>query len=137
MTKRKVLIVDESQDCGELYKISFELDGWEAKLVTSAKLAQGQLEAFAPDAIILDSVLPDMPVDELIRTLRQNSKTKSTTIVVLTSVSLNPVEKDKTYSGADDAILKVMVMPKDLVKLVTKLLEKSREPLTDEPGVSR
>lgn len=120
---RKLLIVDDNKGCDELYKIRFEKAGFEVKVVYSAEQAIEILKEYRPDIILLDLMLPKMQGDELLGILKSDEKTKDIKIMVLTALNLNNDDAEKVKGIADDFVLKISVLPRELVQRVNKLLD--------------
>lgn len=123
---KKLLIVDDNWGCSDLYRMRFEFAKWEAKIAYSAEEAIDILkdENYLPDAILLDLMLPRMQGDELLDIIRENPRTKNIVVVVLTALNLNPIDQEKLSGKADDYILKIDILPEQLVNRVTELVEK-------------
>ena len=124
----KLLIIDDSKGCSELYKLRFSHDGWDVNIAYSAEVALKMLKEtdYLPDAILLDLMLPKMQGDELLKVIRLDPRIKDVIVVVLTALSLNPVDEEKISGQADDYILKIDINPGELVERVTKLVEKKK-----------
>lgn len=122
----KLLVVDDSKGCSDLYKMRFEYDKWEVKVAYSAERSMKMLEGtdYKPDAILLDLMLPKMQGGEYLKVLRSDSKTKDIVVVILTALSINPVDQEEISGEADDYIMKIDILPQQLVKRVTELVEK-------------
>lgn len=125
----KLLIVDDNRGCSELYKLRFTGSGWDVNVAYSAEAAIQMLinTDYLPDAILLDLMLPKMQGDELLRIIRKDQRIKNVVVVVLTALSLNPVDQEKISGDADDYILKLDIMPKELVERVTELVDKRQK----------
>lgn len=121
----KLLIVDDSRGCCDLYKMRFEKDKWEVQVAFSAEKALELLKdgSYKPDAILLDIMLPKMQGDELLGILKGDPKTKDIKVIVLTAINFIDGTEDKINDKADDYILKISIMPNELVARVTKLVE--------------
>ena len=124
----KLLIVDDNKGCSDLYKLRFEYAGWDATIAYSAETALKTLTEtdYKPDAILLDLMLPKMQGAELLRIIRKDPRIKDVVVVVLTALSLNLVDQEEISGDADDYIHKLDIMPKELVKRVTELIEKKK-----------
>ncbi len=123
---KKLLIVDDNWGCSDLYRMRFEYDKWEVKIAYSAEQAMEMLKdkQYLPDAILLDLMLPKMQGDELLEIIRKDPRIKDVVVVVLTALSLNPNDEERISGEADDYIMKIDILPEQLVKRVTELVEK-------------
>lgn len=121
----KLLIIDDSRGCADMYRMRFERDNWEVKIAYSAEAA---IELFKtdywPDIVFLDIMLPKMQGDELLDLFRKDERLKHLKVIVLTALNLASGDETKLSEKADDYILKIDVNPKDLVRRATELLEK-------------
>lgn len=127
MVAHKLLIVDDSKGCSDMYKMRFEYADWEVKIAASAEKAIEMLnKEYLPDAILLDIMLPKMQGDELLGIIKNNPKTKDIKVVVLTALNFVSGQEQTITDKADDYILKIDIMPDELVKRVTGLLGQTR-----------
>lgn len=55
----RLLIVEDDDRVGQLYREEFESEGYEVELARDGAAALERLSAFAPDAIVLDIGLPE------------------------------------------------------------------------------
>jgi|GEM_PF-817319 len=124
----KLLIVDDNKGCSDLYKLRFTDGGWDVSIAYSAEAAIQMLTNtdFMPDAMLLDLMLPKMQGDELLGIIRKDPKLKNIVVVVLTALNLNPIDQERISGDADDYILKLDILPKELVEHVTELVEKKK-----------
>ena len=123
---QKLLIVDDNKGCDELYKMRFEKADFEVKVVYTAEEAIEILKNYHPDAILLDLMLPKMQGDELLKILKSDSDTKDIIVIVLTALNLNNDDAEKVKDIADDFVLKISILPRELVKRVNSLLENKK-----------
>jgi two-component system, OmpR family, response regulator len=66
----KVLVVDDEPNIRELVEVALKFHGCAVAVSASGKEALHQVEAYEPDLMILDVMLPDMDGFEVCRTLR-------------------------------------------------------------------
>lgn len=124
---KTLLIVDDNRGNSELYKMRFEYDKWEVQVAYSAEKALEMLQGgYHPDAMLLDLMLPKMQGDELLGVIRKDPKLKDIVVIVLTALSLNPKDEERISGDADDYILKISILPQQLVERVTELVEKKK-----------
>jgi len=80
--------------------------GFEAVSAGDAGQAFARIRERAPDAVILDLMLPDLPGTEICRQLKSNPKTASLPVIMLTARS-DEVDRVVGFElGADDYIVK-------------------------------
>jgi two-component system alkaline phosphatase synthesis response regulator PhoP len=123
MTGKKILIVEDERDIGELVVHLLRHEGFIAARVGDGRTALARIEAELPDLVILDLMLPGMSGLDVCRRLRQNDRTASVPIIMLTAKT---EESDKVIGlelGADDYITKPFAN-KELVARVKSVLRR-------------
>ena len=118
----KILAVDdESAICGMIYEILSGAGFRQVRTAQSCAEAQRAFADFAPDAVVLDVMLPDGDGFSLMREFR---RTKNVPILFL---SARDADEDRLHGlglGADDYIVKPF-LPQELVLRLTAVLRRS------------
>ena len=118
----KILVVDdESAICGMIYEILSGTGFRQVRTAQSCAEAQRAFVDFAPDAVVLDVMLPDGDGFSLMREFR---RTKNVPILFL---SARDADEDRLHGlglGADDYIVKPF-LPQELVLRLTAVLRRS------------
>jgi DNA-binding response OmpR family regulator len=117
---RKILIVDDEPNIADTLKAYFEAAGYAAATAINGVDALTQYADFAPDAVILDLMLPDISGEQICTLLRAESNVP---IVMLTAKSQDESFINGLKLGADDYITKPFP-PKLLVAKVDTLLRR-------------
>ncbi len=106
MSKRKILVVDDSSLVAEAVKAKLEANNYEVQLAFSGEEALDKVSADIPDLMILDVYMPGIDGFEVCRRLREKPETQSLPIVMLSSRG-NIKEKLAGFRvGADDYLVK-------------------------------
>jgi len=130
MIPKKVLVVDDEPKIIRAVSAYLEKEGYQVFAATSGKEALELVERKAPDLIVLDLRLPDVPGEEVCQKIRQR---RDTPILMLTA---KVEEEDKIRGlsiGADDYVTKPF-SPRELVARVRAILRRvkaEREPQRD------
>ncbi len=129
---KKILVVDDEIKISEVVKSYLEHDGYKVFTALNGKEAMNGYNAFNPDLIILDLMLPDISGEEICKRIRENS---SVPIIMLTA----KVSDDEVITGldlgADDYVLKPF-SPKQLLARVAAVLRRSaKESVTDRNNI--
>jgi CheY-like chemotaxis protein len=83
---KRVLIVDDEADIREVAALSLEMTaGWEVRTASSGAEALAVAAADAPDAILLDVMMPDMDGPTTFERLQANPATAPIPVVLLTA----------------------------------------------------
>lgn len=101
--RHDLLVIDDEVQIRRLLRITLESAGHAVREAETGQLGLAEVARRAPDAVILDLGLPDMPGLEVLRRLREWSRTP---VLVLT---VQAAEADKVAAldaGADDYLTK-------------------------------
>lgn len=125
---KKIFIIEDDKSCSDMYKMRFEMNKWEVTLAYSPEQALEILKTgYNPDAILLDLMFRKMKGDEFLHIIRKKPKTKDTVVVILTAMNfIEPTKQEEAAKEADDYILKISIMPKELVERVEELVERKK-----------
>jgi DNA-binding response OmpR family regulator len=121
--KGSILVVEDERRIAEIAVAYLERAGYRVRHVeTGAEALSALAEGF--DLLVLDLMLPDMPGEEICRTVREDSDIP---IIMLTAKS---AEEDRVRGlglGADDYVVKPF-SPRELVARVEAHLRRLRKP---------
>ena len=86
MTPPQILIIDDENDIREVAQMGLELvSGWRVETAASGPDGASQAAADAPDAILLDVMMPEMDGPATLRLLQSDPATASIPVVFLTA----------------------------------------------------
>ncbi|AFZ24100.1 response regulator with CheY-like receiver domain and winged-helix DNA-binding domain [Cylindrospermum stagnale PCC 7417] len=86
MAAKRILVVDNEQYIQEVAKICLEtVAGWDVLTASSGKEGIIQAEAYQPDAILLDVMMPDMDGITTFEKLQANAATQEIPVILLTA----------------------------------------------------
>jgi CheY-like chemotaxis protein len=86
MVTKRILVVDNEEYIQEVTKICLEtVAGWEVLTAGSGKEGISKAEAFQPDVILLDVMMPDMDGPTTYEKLQENPATKAIPVILLTA----------------------------------------------------
>jgi two-component system, OmpR family, phosphate regulon response regulator PhoB len=120
----RVLIVEDEPDIRELLAFHLEREGYHVTRSRTGADALRQVRARPPDLILLDLMLPELGGLDVCRRLRQDPRTASVPIVMLTA---RGEEVDRILGlelGADDYVVKPF-SPKEVVARVRAVLRRA------------
>lgn len=127
-SKKKLVIVDDEVSICRFLRVSFEAHGFEVFEAHSGKEGVQEVIARRPDVILLDLALPDTTGIEVLRQLREWSKTP---IIVLTVRDLEDQKVQALDAGADDYVTKPFGVPELLARV--RVAIRHAEKLEEEP----
>ncbi len=128
MTKSKetILVVEDEKNILELVKYNLEQEGYKVIFAHSGDQGLELAKKQIPDLLILDLMLPEIDGIEICKILKQNSKTASIPIIMLTAKTQ---EADRVLGlelGADDYVTKPF-SPRELVARVKAVLRRGQD----------
>ena len=120
----RILIVDDEPSIREVIRFALEVADFQVLEAGHASEARSQIAAENPDLVLLDLMLPGRSGLELARELKQNNKTRTLPIIMLTAKTQ---ERDKVAGldiGADDYITKPF-SPRELVARIKAVMRRA------------
>lgn len=103
----RILYVEDEPDIQAVAKLALEIvGGFEVKVCSSGEEALSAVEAFAPDMILLDVMMPGMDGPSTLQALREKPSCADTPVAFMTA-KVQPAEVAHYKSlGARDVIAK-------------------------------
>jgi phosphate regulon transcriptional regulator PhoB len=126
MDTKKVLVVDDEPDIVELVSYNLKKEGFKVSSAMDGEEALSKIKKEHFDFLILDLMLPGIQGMELCRVIRNDPKTESLPIIMLTAKG---EEVDRILGleiGADDYLSKPF-SPRELVARVRAVLRRTDE----------
>jgi phosphate regulon transcriptional regulator PhoB len=128
--KSKIFVVEDDPDIAELLQFNLDKEGYEVKIEADGEKAYDMILNKVPDLLILDLNLPGLSGIEICKYLRENARTKSLPIMMLTA---RTQEIDKIIGfeiGADDYITKPFSV-REVIARINALLRRARPAVSD------
>jgi len=124
----KVLVVDDEENISFLVSSALKLDGCEVRTAASGREAVTETERFAPDAIVLDVMLPDFDGFDVLRRVR-NAGCQAP-VLFLTARDGTDDKVLGLTSGGDDYIVKPFVLEELVARVQVALRRRGASPLS-------
>lgn len=131
MPKQLIFAVDDEIHIQQLLKYNLEAEGFKAITFDSAEALLEEVRSTLPDLFILDLMLPGIDGLNLLRQIRENPRTKTIPVIMLTAKS---EEFDKVLGlelGADDYLTKPFSV-RELIARVKAVLRRLSTPVASE-----
>lgn len=103
---REVLLVEDDPSTRELSRRMLQRDGWTVHEAENGKAALEYLDAFTPDLILLDLMMPVMDGFEFIERLRGEERWNDVPVVVMTAKELTQDDRDRLNSRVEHLLQK-------------------------------
>ncbi|HLB62372.1 MAG TPA: response regulator [Actinomycetota bacterium] len=134
----RILVVDDDPFIARLLEIELSASGYSVRVAHDGEQALQIAREVSPDLVLCDVMMPNMDGFELTRRLRQDARTSSVSIIMLTARGLSSDKLEGFSIGADDYIVKPFDTP-ELLARIRGVLRRSKEmraqsPLTGLPG---
>jgi len=110
---RRVLIVDDNQDAAEMLAALLKELGATVHAVNAGEAALAAIDAFRPDAVLLDIGMPGMDGYEVARSIRANPRFHDTLLIALTGWGQEQDQQRSRAAGIDHHLIK----PPDIDRL--------------------
>jgi two-component system OmpR family response regulator len=111
----RALVVDDEPDLADILTSMLRIEGWEARAAYTGAEAVNLAREFAPDAVVLDVVLPDLDGFEVLRRLRAASP--SVCVLFLTARDSVEDRIAGITAGGDDYVTKPFSLEEVLARL--------------------
>lgn len=120
--KFKILIVEDEWVILNIYRLIFQRSWFDVEVATNGIEAYAAMQAFLPDIILLDIMLPDMNGFETLTLLNQDTNDFKAKIIILSNLDW---DEDKTKAmelWAIEYLIKSDISPYQLVDKVKEHL---------------
>ena len=135
MKGKKILIVDDERDIGDILQFNLHAAGYQAEAVGSAEDAAGRLEAQAYDLVILDVMMPGVSGFEFAKQLKADTLTKHIPIIFLTAKDTEDDALEGFSLGADDYVTKPFSIRELLARVKAVLKRTTPYPRQEQEGL--
>ncbi|MFN0011967.1 MAG: response regulator [Phycisphaerales bacterium] len=136
MTDRRIILVEDERDLGELVAYNLRRAGYIPTVITDGLSGLAAIRSTSPDLVILDLMLPGMTGTEIARSLRADPSTATIPIVMLTARAEEADQISGLAIGADDYITKPFSM-KLLLARIDALLRRAAAPPAGSGAILR
>jgi two-component system phosphate regulon response regulator PhoB len=126
-----ILVVEDEPAIQELIAYNLRQAGHQPLRADNAEQALNLVSNALPDLVLLDWMLPGMSGIDLARRLRNDKRTKTVPIIMLTARSEEPDKLHGLETGADDYITKPF-SPRELNARIKAVLRRRAPQMTDD-----
>jgi CheY-like chemotaxis protein len=104
--KKKILLLDDSVITLEMEKAVLEERGYDVAVASNLIEFQAALDAFQPEVILTDLMMPDISGKDIVRVLKQDFHTERIPIVLFSSKPDEELAEISEQAGADGFLSK-------------------------------
>ena len=130
--RQTILVVDDEPDIVEIIQYNLEKSGFDVIVAADGSAALEKARDETPDLIVLDLMLPGLEGTDVCRILKQDERTRSIPILMLTAKS---EEIDRIIGlelGADDYVVKPF-SPREIALRIRNILRRRTAPESAGP----
>ncbi len=127
-----IYIVEDDKNILEIESFALKNSGYDIRGFATAKEFYKALNDFLPDLILLDIMLPDEDGLSILKKLRQDVKTRSLPVIMVTAKTTEIDKVKGLDSGADD----YMTKPFGVMELISRVKALLRRALAGAPEES-
>jgi DNA-binding response OmpR family regulator len=118
---KKIMIIEDDKDLQEIYKLNFEMAGYEVMQEFDGLDGISSVVDKQPDIILLDVMMPNMDGFAFLKAMRENT-TINIPVVVCSNLSDKETYAKAVSAGASAVLLKVDYSGKQLVDKIGHIL---------------
>jgi DNA-binding response OmpR family regulator len=118
---RKIMIIEDDKSLQEIYKINFEVAGFDVVIEGDGLSGISTVVEKKPDIILLDIMMPNMDGFAFLRAVKENTSI-SVPVVVCSNLSDKETYDKAFAAGASAVLLKVDYSGKELVQKIEGIL---------------
>ena len=125
MATYRIYLTDDDRFLLDMYAVKFRAQGHEVAAFSGGKEVLDALrEKPAPDAILLDIVMPEVDGFEVLETIRKDKLAQGTKVIILSNQGQeSDIEKAKEL-GAAGYIIKASAIPSEVYAETLSIIEK-------------
>jgi DNA-binding response OmpR family regulator len=116
-----IAVIDDDRETRELLQSALELEGYRTSLLSGDGGVVAQLEALAPDLIMLDVMIAGLDGYELCALIKQSQKLQKTPVLFVSGMPAHEAEHKLRLVGADSYLSKPFLL-KSLYQKIKTLL---------------
>ncbi len=119
---KKILLVEDDDSLAAVYQTRLEAEGFAIKRVPNGEDALASAQAYRPDLILLDVMMPKVSGFDVLDILRNTPETANIKVIMLTALSQESDKERARSLGVDDYLVKSQVVIADVVERIRHLL---------------
>jgi signal transduction histidine kinase/DNA-binding response OmpR family regulator len=126
----RILVVEDNANSSELARRLFQDEGWMVDLAANGLEALTQLEQRTPDVVVLDLMMPELDGFELLDRLDQLAGFIRPPIIVVSSRSLTPADRQRLEGRVAAILVKGQFRRAELLGLARQLVARETRAVT-------
>jgi two-component system phosphate regulon response regulator PhoB len=129
---RRVLVIEDEPDLRELLTYNLEAAGFRVQATERGLDGLAAVQGFAPDIILLDLMLPDIPGTEVCRRIRAGEPATQQPAIMMLTAKGDEIDRVVGFElGADDYVVKPFSVRELVLRVNAILRARGRPPLPE------
>jgi len=123
LAAQKILLIEDDRFIRDMYTTVLSKAGFDVKVAINGSDALAKAQAFSPDVLLIDIMIPEKSGLELLKIFRNDPKYNSINakMIILTNISADDTAEQVKALKADGYIVKADIMPSELVERIKSL----------------
>lgn len=118
MAKEKIAIIEDDLAISQMYRMKFEMLGYDVETAEDGKLGLKLIEEFNPDIVLLDLMMPEMDGADMLEEMRKHDWGKDKNVIILTNMGKQEAPQKIHDLGVKSFIVKAEMTPKQVAAFV-------------------
>jgi DNA-binding response OmpR family regulator len=131
---KKILIIEDDQIVGNVYRNKLAVDGFQVEVATDGESGLKIMRTFQPGVVVLDLMLPKMTGVEVIKQIRSEAEFTKLPIIVFSNTYLTNMIQEAWKAGATKCLSKASCSPKEVLDVVRQTIGESGAMMTAVVG---
>jgi len=120
----KIAIIEDDMAISQMYRIKFEMEGYEVETAENGKIGLKLVEKMLPDIVLLDLMMPEMTGDIMLAEMRKTDWGKDIKVIILTNKGEQEAPEILKTLGVISYIVKAEMTPRQVAEMVKAELAK-------------
>ena len=121
---QKILIIEDDKFLRELIAKKLIKEGYEVDEAIDGEEGVKKVKEILPDVVLLDLILPGIDGFEVLKTIKEDDKTSTIPVVILSNLGQKDEVEKGLSLGAVDFLIKAHFTPEEIVEKIKSVLGK-------------
>ncbi len=122
-TSKKIVIVEDNAALADIYKTRLELLGYTCFIGYNGITGLYFIQKEIPDLVLLDLMIPDIPGDKVLETIRKSDWGQNIKVLVVSNLNESEAAPNLRQLGIEDYLVKANITDDQIDQIVNKILQ--------------
>ena len=119
---KNILLAEDDPFIVDIYSSQLKKEGYAVEIAKDGQEALDKIKAALPDLLLLDIKMPKIDGCQLLKMLRDDPKTKSVKVIVISNLNKSEFPEDISDLGVLKFLLKVESSPEEILHAVREVV---------------